>query len=47
VSLVVNLLRPPAVPPELWLNVGGLAGVGASFLLNFLGYKYVVFRSPS
>ncbi len=47
VSVVVNYLHPESVSPELWLNVGALAGIAASFLWNFLGYKYLVFREPA
>lgn len=43
VSVVVNYLRPQNISPELWLNAGALAGISASFLWNFLGYKYLVF----
>ncbi|MBI2623621.1 MAG: GtrA family protein [Candidatus Liptonbacteria bacterium] len=47
-SLVVNLMgAPEAVSKEQWANVGGLAGVAASFLLNFLGYKFWVFRGSN
>lgn len=44
VSIVVNYLRPEGVSPQLWLNAGGMAGVAASFLWNFLFYKYIVFK---
>ena len=40
VSFVVNFIPHPGITPELWLNVGGLCGVAASFLWNFLGYKF-------
>ena len=46
VSVVVNYLHPQGVSPELWLNVGALAGVAASFLWDFFGYKYLVFKKP-
>lgn len=47
VSLVVNYLHPAAgISPQLWLNIGGLCGVAASFLWNFIGYKYLVFKQP-
>ena len=45
VYAVVNYLRPEVVSPQIWLNVGGLAGVAASFLWNFFGYKYIVFKN--
>ncbi len=44
-SFVVNgLNRPLAVSPNLWANIGALAGIASSFLINFLGYKYFVFK---
>jgi putative flippase GtrA len=44
VSVVVNYLHPQNVSPEVWLNAGALAGVAASFLWDFFGYKYLVFK---
>ncbi|OGZ00258.1 MAG: hypothetical protein A2945_04490 [Candidatus Liptonbacteria bacterium RIFCSPLOWO2_01_FULL_52_25] len=44
VSVVVNYLRPEAIDPKVWLNVGALCGIAASFLWNFFGYKYIVFK---
>lgn len=47
-SIVVNVIpRPETILPNLWANVGALAGVLASFLWNFLGYKFFVFREQS
>ena len=46
VYVVVNFLKPAGISPEIWLNIGGLTGVGASFLWNFLGYKFIVFKNP-
>lgn len=43
-TLVVNLIAHPGVSDNLWANFGALAGIGASFLWNFLGYKYLVFK---
>ncbi len=44
-SLIVNVMGAPAgVSANLWANVGGLGGVLASFLWNFLSYKLVVFK---
>jgi putative flippase GtrA len=35
-----------AISPELWVNVvAPVAGIFASFMGNFLGYKFLVFRS--
>ncbi len=44
ISVVVNYLRPQSVSPELWLNIGALAGIVVSFLWDFFGYKYLVFK---
>ena len=35
---------PAGIPPKLWANVGGLAGVVVSFMWNFMAYKKIVFR---
>lgn len=43
-SFVVNGLPSPGIPATAWANVGGLAGIGASFAWNFLGYKFFVFK---
>ncbi len=40
-------LRPGSVRPNLWANVGALAGVAASFLWDFFSYKYIVFKKPA
>ncbi len=45
-SVVVNYLNP-GVYGALWANFGALMGIAASFLWNFLGYKFVVFKKPS
>jgi putative flippase GtrA len=46
-SLVVNVVgRPQAISPNLWANIGALAGISCSFLWNFLGYKFLVFKKP-
>lgn len=46
-SFVVNVLpRPGAVSENLWANIGLLAGVAASFIGNFVGYKFFVFKKP-
>lgn len=43
---LVNSLRPEATEGKVWLNVAFLCGIGASFLWNFLGYKFLVFKKP-
>lgn len=44
-SLVVNGVHAPlGVSPNAWANIGTLVGVAASFLCNFLSYKFFVFK---
>lgn len=44
-SFVVNgISHPTHISPNQWANVGALFGVAASFLWDFLGYKYLVFK---
>ncbi|MBM3257142.1 MAG: GtrA family protein [Candidatus Liptonbacteria bacterium] len=44
-SFVVNGVSiPGGLSANAWANVGALAGIGASFLFNFVGYKFWVFR---
>jgi putative flippase GtrA len=42
-----NVARPEGISPNLWANIGALAGVAAAFLWDFLGYKYLVFRKTA
>lgn len=47
-SFVVNVVtRPETLSPNLWANIGGVAGIGGSLFWNFLGYKYLVFKKPT
>ncbi|QQG46345.1 MAG: GtrA family protein [Candidatus Niyogibacteria bacterium] len=47
-SLVVNFIPAQlGLTPTLWANVGAAAGVGASLIWNFLGYKFIVFKVPN
>ncbi len=39
-----GVARPAGVSANVWANVGALAGIAASFLWDFLAYKYLVFR---
>lgn len=41
-SIVVNVIGTGGA---LWANLGALAGTVAGFTWNFLGYKFVVFKS--
>jgi len=40
----VNTLRPVAVQGKVWANFAFLCAIGVSFLWNFLGYKFFVFK---
>ncbi len=42
-----GVARPASLSPNVWANVGALAGIAASFLWDFLGYKYLVFKRPA
>ncbi len=47
-SLVVNILpRPHGMIPEMWANVGVLAAVLVSFMVNFLNYNKFVFKKKN
>lgn len=41
---MVNYVAHPGVSDNLWANLGALLGIAVSFLWNFLGYKYFVFK---
>jgi putative flippase GtrA len=42
-----SVARPTSISPNLWANIGALAGVAAAFLWDFIGYKYLVFKKPA
>ena len=45
-AIVVNGLDPQfGLGATAWANVGAIAGSAAGLLWNFLGYKFIVFRS--
>lgn len=48
-SFVVNVVRPwlhlTWIGDQIWVNIGSLCGTACGLLLNFLGYKFFVFRS--
>ncbi len=49
VGLATGLVRlgaPPGLTLLIWENIAKVAGIAASLITNFVGYKYVVFRSP-
>ncbi len=39
-----NVGHPASLSDKQWANVSALSGVAASFLWDFLGYKYLVFK---
>jgi len=44
-SLVVNGVgRPDIISPNLWANIGAMAGVAGAMFWDFVGYKYLVFK---
>ena len=44
-SFVVNIMGAPhGVSDALWANFGVLCGVAGAFLIDFLGFKYIVFK---
>jgi len=45
-SLIVNILGSQfGLAPELWANVGGIIAAFVSAVWNFIGYKFIVFKS--
>ncbi len=43
--VVVNVVGAPGgIDPKLWANVGAICAVAVSFIGNFLGYKFLVFK---
>ena len=42
-----GIARPLSVSPNLWANIGAIAGVASAFLWDFLGYKYLVFKKTA
>jgi putative flippase GtrA len=47
VATLVKVLEPSGVATKVWVNiVAPLSGVAASFLWDFFGYKYIVFKKP-
>ncbi|MBI5220585.1 MAG: GtrA family protein [Candidatus Liptonbacteria bacterium] len=44
-SVVVNYVAAPtSIAPKLWANIGAILGMVFSLAINFLGYKYLVFK---
>jgi len=45
-SIIVNLVAPiNSVSPALWANAGAVTGSIAALVFNFLGYKFIVFKT--
>ena len=45
-SLLVNFVGPiGGISPYIWANISALAAAGFTTLINFFGYKYLVFSS--
>lgn len=42
-----GVAAPASISANLWANIGGITGVAAGFLWDFLGYKYVVFKKAA
>jgi len=44
-SFLVNKIEPQfSISPILWANLSALVAVGITILINFFGYKYLVFK---
>jgi len=42
---IVNVVGPQfGLPAELWANIGGIGAVLTTFIWNFIGYKFFVFK---
>lgn len=45
-SIVVNGITVQfGLSPQLWANIGAVAGAAISLVWNFLGYKFIVFKA--
>ena len=44
-SVLVNIIGPVGgISPYVWANISALAAAGFTTLINFFGYKYLVFK---
>lgn len=48
VASLVNVAQPASMDAEVWGNiVAPICGILSSFIFNFLGYKFIVFKKPA
>ena len=47
-SILVNIVGPiGGISPYTWANISALAAAGITTLINFFGYKYLVFKDKN
>jgi len=47
-SILVNIVGPiGGISPYVWANISALAAAGFTTLINFFGYKYLVFKDKN
>jgi len=45
-SIVVNVVNPMwGLSPAVWANIGAISGSITALIFNFLGYKFIVFKT--
>ena len=43
-SVIVNYMSLPNINPQIWANIGAVAGSAAALLFSFIGFKIIVFK---